>query len=165
MQMTAAARSPVGPDLRAVPDVVLWPRSSTLGPLGALPTVPRLARAFTEMVLGGWGLDELTDSGKLIISELATNAFRAAEGADGQPRYHDGYGLPVVWLRLMSNRQRLRIEVWDNVPAVPAARHADPDEESGRGLEIVASLSENWGWDHMPAIGAKAVWATLLTVH
>ena len=34
-----------------------WPLISDLGPLGALPTVPRLARGFVSVTLNGWGLD------------------------------------------------------------------------------------------------------------
>ena len=47
-----------------------WPLFAGLGPLGALPTVPRLARTFCVMVLGGWGLDSLAEDCELLASEL-----------------------------------------------------------------------------------------------
>ena len=36
-----------------------WPLTSDLGPLGALPTVPSMARGFVDVTLSGWGLDGL----------------------------------------------------------------------------------------------------------
>ena len=42
-------------------------------------------------------------------------------------------------------------------------RHAAPDAESGRGLEIVASLSIDWGWEQVPGMGGKRTWALLAT--
>ena len=45
-----------------------WPLTSDLGPLGALPTVPRLARGFVSVTLNGWGLDGLIDVTELLVS-------------------------------------------------------------------------------------------------
>lgn len=47
-----------------------WPLFAGLGPLGALPTVARLARMFTVLVLSGWELAEFTEDAELIASEL-----------------------------------------------------------------------------------------------
>ncbi len=137
---------------------------SGLGPLGALPTVPRLARAFTGLVLAGWGLGRLTDDCELVASELTSNVIRAATGPDGQPRY-DAHGrLPVLWLRLLTDRTRLRLEVWDNLApelGVPLKRQAVATDENGRGLELVGALSQGWGWDVAPGSDVKRVWAVL----
>jgi hypothetical protein len=141
-----------------------WPLFSGLGPLGALPTVPRLARAYTALVLGGWGLRCIAEDSQVIVSELATNAVRAATGDDGGPAYSDNGRLPVVWVRLMTDLALLGIEVWDTLPAavgVPVRREATLDAESGRGLEIVASLSTDWGWEPVPHMHAKRTWALL----
>jgi hypothetical protein len=40
-------------------------------------------------------------------------------------------------------------------------RHPDPDEESGRGLEIIETLAEDWGWETVPGWAGKKVWALL----
>lgn len=144
--------------------VPAWPLFAGLGPLGALPTVPRLARVFSGLVLPGWELADLTDDCALIISELTSNVIRAATGPDGNPRY-DAHGrLPVLWLRLLSDRGQLLVEVWDNLPAelgVPQPRRATRDDESGRGLDLVRNLSLDWGWDDQPSHNAKRVWALL----
>jgi anti-sigma regulatory factor (Ser/Thr protein kinase) len=144
-----------------VPD---WPLISDLGPLGALPTAPRLARGFAAAVLNGWGLTGQLDVTELLVSELATNVVRASTAKDGHPRYDDEGKLPLLWVRLLSDRARLMIEVWDNLPQVlgaPVVRHPEPDSESGRGLEMVDTLTEDWGWESVPGWRGKRVWALL----
>jgi anti-sigma regulatory factor (Ser/Thr protein kinase) len=141
-----------------------WPLTSDLGPLGALPTVPRLARGFVSATLDDWGLGALTDVIELLVSELSTNVVRASTGPDGSLRYDEDGKPPLLWLRLLCDRAQLMIEVWDTLPAAfgaPVTRHPDPDEESGRGLEIIETLAEDWGWETVPGWGGKKVWAVL----
>lgn len=141
-----------------------WPLTSDLGPLGALPTAPRLARGFIAVVLTGWGLAGLADVTELLVSELTTNVVQASTGPDGSPRYDAEGKLPLLWVRLLSDRFRVMVEVWDNLPAAlgaPVVRHPGPDEESGRGLEMVDTLSEDWGWENVPGWNGKRVWALL----
>jgi anti-sigma regulatory factor (Ser/Thr protein kinase) len=144
-----------------------WPLTSDLGPLGALPTVPRLARGFISVTLRAWGLDDLTDVTELLVSELSTNVVRAATDPEGAPRYDDDGKLPLLWIRLLFDHDRLMVEVWDTLPAAlgaPVARHPEADEESGRGLEIIETLAEDWGWESVPGWSGKKVWATLKVV-
>jgi hypothetical protein len=139
-----------------------WPLISDLGPLGALPTAPRLARGFADVVLTGWGLARLTDVIELLVSELTTNVVRASTGTDGHPKYDTAGKLPLLWVRLLSDRSRLMVEVWDNLPdalGAPAMRHAGPQEESGRGLDMVDTLCQEWGWEIVPGWSGKRVWA------
>ena len=141
-----------------------WPLTSDLGPLGALPTAPRLARGFIAVVLTGWGLAGLADVTELLVSELTTNVVQASTGPDGSPRYDAEGKLPLLWVRLLSDRFRVMVEVWDNLPAAlgaPVVRHPGPDEESGRGLEMVDTLSEDLGWENVPGWNGKRVWALL----
>jgi hypothetical protein len=141
-----------------------WPFTSFLGPIGALPTAPRLARGFVFVVLNGWGMPEPVDVLELIASELATNVVQASTGPDGRPRYDQEGRLHLMWLRLLSDRNKVMLEVWDNLPEVlgaPAPRHAGDDDESGRGLEMVELLSEDWGWETVREWGGKRVWALM----
>jgi anti-sigma regulatory factor (Ser/Thr protein kinase) len=141
-----------------------WPLFSDLGPLGALPTAPRLSRGFIGVVLTGWGMTGLTAVTELLVSELTTNVVRAATGPDGNPTYDPEGKLPLLWVRLLSDQSRLMVEVWDNLPesaGAPAMRHAGPVEESGRGLEMVDRLSDQWGWENVPGWNGKRVWALL----
>jgi hypothetical protein len=152
---------------RQWPGMRPWPLFSALGPLGALPTAPGLARAFTTLVLGGWDLaraSDLDEVSELVVSELATNVVRLAAGRDGSPRYQADGRLTELWLRLMSDRALLRVEVWDNLPAsagVPAVRRPGAEQEHGRGLAIIDQLSCRWGCDQLPGLPAKSVWALL----
>jgi len=142
-----------------------WPLTSDLGPLGALPTAPRLARGFASVVLSGWGLDALIDVAELVVSELTTNVVQAATDQDGSARYDEAGKLPLLWVRLLSDRSRLLIEVWDTLPSVlgaPVIRHPDADEESGRGLGMIDTLAEDWGWEAVPGWNGKRIWAVLL---
>jgi hypothetical protein len=141
-----------------------WPLTSDLGPLGALPTVPRLARGFVGVTLSGWRLDAMAHVTELLISELSTNVVRASMNPDGSLRYDQDGKLPLLWIRLLSDRYRLMIEVWDTLPTAlgaPVTRHPAPDEESGRGLEIIETLAEDWGWEAVPGWPGKKVWAIL----
>ena len=136
-----------------------WPLSVHL-PLGALPTAVPCARGYTRAILDEWNLAGLADAAELVVSELMTNSVQATADKDGRPRYGDA-GLPVVHLRLASDRVRFRAEVWDSVARVPAARQAEPDEEGGRGLALVEALSDRWGWTTVPGWPGKVVWAEL----
>lgn len=144
-----------------VPD---WPLTSYLGPLGALPTAPRLARGFVVQVLSGWGMTEVVDVFELIASELATNVVQAATSPDGNPRYDADGRLPLMWLRLLSDKDKVMLEVWDDLPetlGAPVTRHADTDDEGGRGLDMVEMLTDDWGWETVPGWTGKRVWAIL----
>jgi anti-sigma regulatory factor (Ser/Thr protein kinase) len=136
-----------------------WPLASSL-PLGALPGATPCARLHARAVLVEWGLEDLAESAELIVSELVTNAVRASTGPDGSPRY-DGAQMPVVVLRLASDGIRLLIEVWDGIPGAPAAAHPEPDDESGRGLMLVAAQCDRWSWQTVPGWPGKVVWAEL----
>ena len=164
----APAHQPLGSPQAAVreADLDVWPLFAGLGPLGALPTAPRLVRSFAALVLSVWGLAAFGDDTELLLSELATNAVAAATGPAGRPRYDGSGGLHLLWARLLSDRKRLRLEVWDTVPediGVPVQRQATPDDESGRGLELLDLLSATWGWEPVPGLAAKKVWAELHT--
>ena len=70
-----------------LPVMADWPLISELGPVGALPTAPRLARGFVTVTLSNWGLDDLTDTTELVVSELSANVVRASANPDGSLRY------------------------------------------------------------------------------
>jgi hypothetical protein len=144
-----------------------WPLTSYLGPVGALPTAPRLARGFVAAVLNDWALPEPIEVLELVASELATNVVRASTGPDSHPGYDADGHLHLMWLRLLSDRNKVMLEVWDNLPAVlgaPVMKHADDDDESGRGLDMVEILTEDWGWESVKDWTGKRVWA-LVSAH
>ena len=120
--------------------------------LGALPTTPGCARAWTRQVLAEWQLPALSDAAELIVSELTTNAMRACRLLDR----------PVIRLTLILNHSELAIAVHDHCPGAPEPRNAAADDENGRGLLMVEAVSTRSGW-HTFQDGApgKVVWAVL----
>jgi len=137
-----------------------WPLSSSL-PLGAFRTATPCARLHARAVLTEWGLRGLAETAELIVSELVTNAVRASAGPDGRARYGEA-GLPVVVLRLFADATRVLIEVWDEIPSAPVTEHADPDDESGRGLMLIEAVSDLWTWATVPGWTGKVVSAELV---
>lgn len=96
----------------------------------------------------GRGGHRFLDDGLLLVSELVTNAI-----VHGTPRDN------LVWLSLAVNEDRLRIEVHDaRADREPVLRAAVGDDESGRGLFLVKSLSRRWGCCPRAHAG-KIVWA------
>jgi hypothetical protein len=75
-------------------------------------------------------------------------------------------GRPPVGLHLLAGERSLLIEAWDHSPLGPEPRNAEADDgaECGRGLSVVATLSERWGWERTGA-GRKVVWAELALRH
>ncbi len=112
------------------------------------PTAVRAARSVVRRQLHGWALDCVSDTTALLVSELVTNALRHATGPIGV-RLVRPADLPDVLL----------VEVSDPLPDLPHERAAHPEDESGRGLQLVASSSRRWGT--RPGESGKTVWFEL----
>lgn len=134
-----------------------WPMSSTMPPLAPLPTAPACARAFASSTLSSWGLDDLTESADLILSELVTNAVRAS-----YPHYRDTR-IEVIRVCLLGDGTRVVIEVWDEAAGFPVVRDAGEFDEAGRGLRLVDAIADKWGWVPAARRTGKCVWAELST--
>ncbi|MEY9813463.1 ATP-binding protein [Streptomyces sp. 2BBP-J2] len=122
----------------------------------------REARRFTRGTLDQWHLGDRFDDVCLVVSELVTNALRHALPANA-PRL--AAPEPPVRLHLMRWTGRLVCAVRDPSDEGPVARDAedlsgDCSAESGRGLFLVDSFSDSWGWHPLAgAFGGKVVWA------
>ncbi|WP_409469895.1 ATP-binding protein [Streptomyces sp. HC307] len=112
------------------------------------PGAVRTARSTVRHQLHGWGLDSVGDITALLVSELVTNALRHATGPIGV-RLVRPPDLPDVLL----------VEVSDPLPDPPHERVARPEDEHGRGLQLVASSSRRWGT--RPGESGKTVWFEL----
>ena len=62
---------------------VVWPMSSVMPPLAALPTAPAVARAHVRATLATWRMGDLADAVELVVSELVANGVKASAGGDG----------------------------------------------------------------------------------
>ncbi|GGY14601.1 ATP-binding SpoIIE family protein phosphatase [Streptomyces minutiscleroticus] len=118
-------------------------RNAALDLLGGVEAAPR-ARAFASGVLTSWRFPtDLHDLGVLATSELVANSLQ--------------HGTPPMRLRLRRTDRRLIIEVTDGDDHLPRRRRAEPADESGRGIAIVATIASNWGSRRTPG-GGKSVW-------
>lgn len=115
------------------------------------------ARQFTRSTLQDWKLAELYEDVALVVSELVTNALRHA--LPGEPGDFEG-AQPPVRLHLMRWSSRLVCAVRDPSAGSPVAGEADDSAECGRGLFLVSSFSDSWGWHPLAgALRGKVVWA------
>jgi anti-sigma regulatory factor (Ser/Thr protein kinase) len=89
-----------------------------------------------------WGLDDAAFVTELVVSELVTNAIRHAE--------------PPIQLRLIHDNT-LICEVSDGSNTAPHLRRARTYDEGGRGLLLVAQLTQRWG-TRQSTLG-KTIWA------
>jgi anti-sigma regulatory factor (Ser/Thr protein kinase) len=128
-----------------------WPLQSFLE-LGALPGAVPCARLHARHVLWEWGLTALRDDTELLVSELVTNAVHASRSME--------WTFPVR-MRLLSDRARVAIVVWDANPQPPVRTDAGEDDETGRGLMLVDAISERWDWNATPDTGGKVVWCVV----
>ncbi|MFF4363158.1 SpoIIE family protein phosphatase [Streptomyces sp. NPDC001604] len=102
--------------------------------------VPR-ARKFAVDQVDAWGLEEAAFVTELVVSELVTNAIR--------------YGEPPIKLRLIRDTS-LICEVSDASNTAPHLRRARAFDEGGRGLLLVAQLTQGWGTRH--TTNGKTIW-------
>ena len=86
-----------------------------------------------------------TDDAALVFSELVTNAVVHAAGA--------------VRITVTRDGEHVRIDVHDNNGSGRPTLRADGANHGGRGLHIVAQISERWGSHSTPT--GKLVWAVV----
>lgn len=98
------------------------------------PGAVRTARAVVRKQLAAWDLGALGDVTVLLVSELVTNSLRHASGPIG-----------VRLVRPAGSLGILLVEVSDPLPDPPQERDAAPDDEGGRGIQLVARASRRWG--------------------
>jgi anti-sigma regulatory factor (Ser/Thr protein kinase) len=124
---------------------------ATNGPAAAtvkLPVDPRsagAARRHVRGVLADAGLDHLSDTASLAVSELVTNAVVHAAS--------------VVQLTVEVHPRRVRVEVEDRGAQVPVRRAYTDTMRTGRGVGLVEDTVERWGVVDLP--DGKIVWFEL----
>ncbi|MFE3637222.1 SpoIIE family protein phosphatase [Streptomyces sp. NPDC059168] len=113
-----------------------------------IPADPALVAPVRKQVLDQldrWSLSEAAFTAELVVSELVTNAIR--------------YGSRPIRLRLIHDAATLIVEVSDTSHTAPHLRRAKTFDEGGRGLLLVAQLTQRWGSRHTPE--GKTIWAEL----
>ncbi|MER7795393.1 SpoIIE family protein phosphatase [Streptomyces sp. NPDC097640] len=108
----------------------------------ATPATVAEARRWASRQLMAWGMEEAVFTTELVVSELVTNAIRHASSP--------------IQLRLIHDTG-LICEVSDASSTAPHMRRARSFDEGGRGLLLVAQLTQRWG-TRQTAHG-KVIWA------
>lgn len=117
-------------------------------------TAPAEARQQVRAVLRVWGVPVEAETAELLTSELVTNAF-----------LHDAGEWIALSIRCCHGM--LRVDVHDSASGLPVQQAppgspettAADDAENGRGLTIVETLADEWGF-YRTATG-KAVYFAL----
>lgn len=138
-------------------DISPWHLESRVGlgvhgePVAILELVPAPGaigsgrRWVTETAVAQGADGDVVDLVELLASELLTNAVQhgPAQGA--------------IVVHVVRHRGVLRVTVHDDGSERPVMRPAGPEDEGGRGLQLVDMLADSWGTDRDPT-GGKAVW-------
>jgi serine/threonine-protein kinase RsbW len=116
--------------------------------LTADPHAAAEARKEIRVAIAVWDVPVDSEIASLLVSELVTNAVT-----------HDG-AAGVVVMAIRCARGRLRVDVHDASGVLPELELDTPvDAETGRGLMLVDTLADEWGFYRTP--GGKAVYFSL----
>ncbi|GAA2065602.1 ATP-binding protein [Streptomyces albiaxialis] len=116
----------------------------------ALPSRIGQVRRIVSAQLRYWRLDPLIDPAALGVTELLSNVHRHA-GSDK----HCTVEIALAW-------DRLTVSVRDRDPRLPRVRSSRNGlDTSGRGLALVAAVSDSWGMRAQQDGSGKVVWFTL----
>ncbi|MFJ8542177.1 ATP-binding protein [Streptomyces sp. NPDC093586] len=118
--------------------------------LQALPSRIGQVRRIVSAQLRYWHLDSLIDRAMLGVTELLTNVHLHAAPDK----------TCTVEIELLLDR--LTVSVRDHDPRLPVVDDAEPLATCGRGLAMVAAMSESWG-ARPDGESGKVVWFTLPT--
>ncbi|MFE3414466.1 ATP-binding protein [Streptomyces mirabilis] len=154
--MTASRAHRRGPSPSPRHEAVVLPRTHPSLVRTTVPAQPSRAAGVRDMVVEHLTPlrlpSECLDNAVLATDELFANAVR-----HGSPGPRD-----TITVTLEHLRHELRVTVADRSSALPRARDTGDAEESGRGLAIVAALTDDWGIAPAdPGTTGKKVWFTL----
>jgi anti-sigma regulatory factor (Ser/Thr protein kinase) len=117
-----------------------WPRG---------PRSVGRARRLLFRKLSAWELEHVAETAELVVSELVTNAVRHTDSRRGH----------LIETRFERLAVGVRIEVHDACDARPVRREPTADDDAGRGLVLVDTLTGGmWGVGERQGVG-KLVWA------
>jgi anti-sigma regulatory factor (Ser/Thr protein kinase) len=134
-----------------------YPRIAMRTP-GTEPDAISAARKFTTLIMERWGAASRGSDVAVVVSELLSNAVRHGLAPAGQPLACG------IRLGLLHSGPSILCAVTDPSDSPPVPREPDWLDEGGRGLHVIASLSDGWGAClDVPGQAGKVVWAAFRT--
>lgn len=106
----------------------------------------RHIRHILRTLLSSWGTPAVAEPAELALTELIANVVRHVPDRR-------------CVILLLRRELGVRVEVTDTSPTPPRPTHPVPDSESGRGLLLLAAVTDRWGWERLPEDRhAKRIW-------
>jgi anti-sigma regulatory factor (Ser/Thr protein kinase) len=105
----------------------------------------RHLRGILRLYLAGSGLHGVTDAAELALTELVANVVRHVPGRRCR-------------ICFLLQPGGVRVEVADRCPELPVRAAGDALAEGGRGLVLVAAVTDRWGVTVRPDGRGKTVW-------
>jgi anti-sigma regulatory factor (Ser/Thr protein kinase) len=134
-----------------------YPRIAMRTP-GSDPSAISAARKFTTLIMERWGAASRGADVAVVVSELLSNAVRHGLALT------DGPVACGIRLGLLHSGPSILCAVTDPSDSPPVPREPDWLDEGGRGLHVIASLSDGWGAClDVPGQAGKVVWAAFRT--
>lgn len=147
VNLVCALHSDVIPPRSYASDEIVVPAAADVTEVSEVfvpvPDAARAVRRFVGSVLVGWDAQDLVPMTTLVASELATNAITHATSP--------------FRVTVRRTGSAVRISVEDTDPAQPELRESGPLQPGGRGVLLVAKLSQSWG--HESHDSGKVVWS------
>ncbi|MFJ4908588.1 ATP-binding protein [Streptomyces sp. NPDC093249] len=103
----------------------------------------RHMRRILRLFLTRWEIGQVYDSAALALTELVANVVRHVPDRR-------------CTILILREPYGLRVEVADDVPGAVPAKVAGPLDEHGRGLFLVAAVTDRWGTEERA--DGKTVW-------
>jgi hypothetical protein len=121
----------------------------------------RAGREFCIAALRRWGATQRCEDITIVVSELLTNALRHA--VPGLSRNRPNW---PIRLGLLCSEPCVLCAVADPSSSIPVPKKPGHLAETGRGLHVVSSLSDRWGYTTYttPSDAGKVVWAIFMTL-
>src|SRR4051812_3570091 len=104
--------------------------------IAAAPHAVRHVRRGARGQARWWGMPQVAEAAELAVSEVLTNVVRHA-------------GVTVCAVSFLRYPEGMRVEVRDGCPGLPVPRRGDGLAEGGRGLALLAAVTD--AWDAEPA--------------
>ncbi|MFF5390476.1 ATP-binding protein [Streptomyces sp. NPDC013012] len=128
--------------------------------LAATPNAVAWARRHTVDILQRWCFpDEGIEVARLLVSELATNAIQHAHPTKTSEAAGHSVGIATIVLMLWPTDGGIILAVSDPNPRPPAPRASDASATGGRGLVLIQTMANRWGYSPTQRQPGKIVWA------